>query len=125
MDERIENARRLYERAVFEGDAAALAEAGRDLDGVEADLALARGRLLHTRFLHQRDDDPGQAREDPGELPLFERAVRLYRVLGDARGEAEALFWVAASIRWSGGTTTPQCRCLTGPWNSPPRPAAR
>jgi tetratricopeptide (TPR) repeat protein len=94
MDERIENARRLYERAVFEGDAAALAEAGRDLDGVEADLALARGRLLHTRFLHQRDDDPGGAREDPGELPLFERAVRLYRMLGDAGGEAEALFWV-------------------------------
>jgi hypothetical protein len=49
MDERIENAMRLYERAVFEGDAAALAEAGRDLDGVEADLALARGRLLHVR----------------------------------------------------------------------------
>ena len=94
MDERIENAGRLYERAVFEGDAAALAEAGRDLDGVEADLALARGRLLHTRFLHQRDDDPGQAREDPAELPLFERAVRLYRVLGDVGGEAEALFWV-------------------------------
>jgi tetratricopeptide (TPR) repeat protein len=94
MDERIENARRLYERAVFAGDTAALAEAGRGLDGVEADLALARGRLLHTRFLHQRDDDPGQAREDPDELPLFERAARLYRALGDTGGGAEALFWV-------------------------------
>jgi len=32
--------------------------------------------------------------EDPGELALFERAVQLYRALGDLRGEAEALFWV-------------------------------
>ena len=94
VDERIENARRLYERAAFAGDAAALAEADRGLDGVEADLALARGRILHTRYLHQRDADPGQAREDPDELPLFDRAVRLYRTLGDVRGEAEALFWV-------------------------------
>src|SRR5690348_6272898 len=70
VDERIENARRLYERAAFAGDAAALAEADRGLDGVEADLALARGRILHTRYLHQRDADPGQAREDPDELPL-------------------------------------------------------
>jgi hypothetical protein len=28
VDERIQNARRLYERAVFEGDTAALAQAG-------------------------------------------------------------------------------------------------
>ena len=94
VDERIQNARRLYERAVFEGDTAALAQAGRDLDGVDADLALARGRLRHTRFLHQRDTGPGQAREDSEELPLFDRAMRLYQALGDARGEAEALFWV-------------------------------
>ena len=94
MDERIENARRLYERAVFEGDVGALAQASRDLDGVDADLALARGRILHTRFLHQRDTGPGQATEDPEELPLFDRAARLYQALGDAGGEAEALFWV-------------------------------
>jgi tetratricopeptide (TPR) repeat protein len=94
MAERIENARRLYERAVFEGDAGALEQADRDLDGVEADLALARGRILHTRFLLQRDTAPGQAMEAPEELPLFDRAAQLYQALGDARGEAEALFWV-------------------------------
>ena len=94
MDERIENARLCYERAVFEGDAGALAEADRDLDAVEADLALARGRIIHTRFLHQRDVGPGQASEDPGELALFERAAALYRALGDVAGEAEAQFWV-------------------------------
>jgi tetratricopeptide (TPR) repeat protein len=94
MDERIENARRLYERAVFEGDDAALAEADRGLDGVDADLALARGRLRHTRFLQQRDADPGQAGEDTDELALFDHAARLYQALGDVRGEGEALFWL-------------------------------
>jgi tetratricopeptide (TPR) repeat protein len=54
---------------------------------VEADLALARGRILHARFLDERT-------EDPAELSLFERAVELYQELGDAQGEAESLFWV-------------------------------
>src|ERR1700722_10081433 len=38
MDGRIERSRLLYERALFESDAGALAEAERELDGVEADL---------------------------------------------------------------------------------------
>ena len=84
---RLERARLLYERAVFGGDASALAVAERELDGVEADLALARGRVRHARFL-----EDGQ--EDPRELELFERAARLYQALEDARGEAEALFWI-------------------------------
>ena len=45
--------------------------------------------VLGTRVEH-----PVLAEEDLGELPRFERAARLYRALGDARGEAEALFWV-------------------------------
>jgi Tetratricopeptide repeat len=94
VDERVRQAGLLYERAVFTGDAAPLAEADRELDGAEADLAVARGRLTHTRFLLRRDQDPASAQEDPGELPLFERAVQLYRGLGDTGGEAEALFWV-------------------------------
>ena len=55
---------------------------------------LARGRVIHGRFLTQRAEDPGLAREDPHELALFERAAVLYRERGDVRGEAEALFWV-------------------------------
>ena len=94
MDERIERSRSLYERALFESDAGALAEAERELDGVEADLALARGRVIHGWFLQQRAEDPEQAREDPGELALFERAAELYQARGDLRGQAEALFWV-------------------------------
>lgn len=94
MDERVRQAELLYERAVFAGDAGALAEADRELDAAEADLAVARGRLMHTRFNLRRDQDPAVAREDPGELPLFERAAGLYRALGDIRGEAGALFWV-------------------------------
>jgi hypothetical protein len=94
MDDRVRQARLLYERAVFGGDAGPLADADRELDAVEADLAVARGRIMHTRFLLRRDEDPVSAEEDPGELPSFERAAHLYRVLGDVRGEAEALFWV-------------------------------
>ena len=93
-DGRVEQARLFYQRAVFEGDAGLLATADRELDAAEADLALARGRVMHARFLQQRDVEPDQASEDPGELALFERAVRLYRALGDVRGEAESLFWV-------------------------------
>ena len=74
MDERIERSRLLYERALFEGEAGVLAEAERELDGVEADLALARGRVIHGWFLQRRAEDPEQAREDPAELALFERA---------------------------------------------------
>jgi tetratricopeptide (TPR) repeat protein len=88
-DERIERARLLYERAVFGGDAGALATAERELDAVEADLALARGRVVHARFLEQQN-------EDPHELALFERAAQLYQMLGDVRGEGESLFWVGA-----------------------------
>ncbi len=86
-DGRIERARLLYERAVFGGDASSLASAERELDAVEADLALARGRVIHARFLEERE-------EDPRELALFQRAALLYSTLGDVRGEAESLFWV-------------------------------
>jgi tetratricopeptide (TPR) repeat protein len=92
-DERIERSRLLYEQAIFTGDAGALTEADRELDAVEADLALARGRLIHGRFLAQRDSDPDHAEPDPQALALFERATQLYQRTGDPGGEAEALFW--------------------------------
>jgi tetratricopeptide (TPR) repeat protein len=82
-----DRAKQLYESAVFGGDVDALAAADRELDEVGADLALARGRIAHAHFLHERH-------EDPQELALFERAAELYARLGDRRGEAEALFWV-------------------------------
>jgi tetratricopeptide (TPR) repeat protein len=72
---------------VFGGDRDAVVAAERELDGVEADLALARGRILHARFLEQRE-------EDPRELELFERAAQLYARLGDVAGEARARFGV-------------------------------
>ncbi|MFI6734103.1 hypothetical protein ACIBI9_14325 [Nonomuraea sp. NPDC050451] len=96
MDGRLERARELYERAVFGGDVAGLEAADRELDGVEADLALARGRVLHARFVDGQGGREGQGGEGQGaeELRLFERAVELYRLVGDVRGEGEALFWV-------------------------------
>ena len=93
-EDRIERARMLYERAVFNGDAGALETADSELDRVEADLALARGRVIHTRFLEQLDEDSAHQATATRELALFERAVELYRGLPDVRGEGEALFWV-------------------------------
>jgi tetratricopeptide (TPR) repeat protein len=89
-----EQSRTLYERAIFEGDRAPLTEASRLLSGVEAGLALARGRIMHGEFLIRRSEDPDQAIENTGELPSFERAAALYAELGDQRGEADALFWI-------------------------------
>jgi tetratricopeptide (TPR) repeat protein len=93
-DERIERSRLLYERALFEGDGDALTAAERELDAVQADLAVARGRVIHGRFLEQRNSDPERATEDSRELALFEQAAHLYRALGDRCGEAESLFWI-------------------------------
>ena len=93
-DDRIERAREVYERAVFGGDTSALVDAERGLDALEADAALARGLLLHARFQSAPADAGSLPAEDPAELPLFERALELYRALGDTRGEAEALFWI-------------------------------
>ncbi|MBP0452736.1 tetratricopeptide repeat protein [Kitasatospora sp. RG8] len=86
MDERIERAQLLCDRATFGGETEALPVAGRELDAVEADLSLARGRVLHARHLQE-----GTA--DTDELVFFERAARLYHALGDQPGEAEAEFW--------------------------------
>src|SRR5256885_8647066 len=93
-EDRIERAKTLYEQAVFSGDASVLTDAERGLDAVEADAALARGRILHARFLNERASAGSSPVEDPAELPMFERATEVYRALGDARGEAEALFWI-------------------------------
>lgn len=89
MDERLARARSGYERSVFGGDPHVLADVDHDLDALEADLALARGRVVHARFLDRRA-------EDLRELELFHRAAALYAKLGDPRGEAEALFWQGA-----------------------------
>ena len=74
MDERIERSRLLYERALFEGDTGALEAAEFELDGVEADLALGRGRVIHGRFLQQRAEDPEQASGAHGLMRQIEEA---------------------------------------------------
>jgi tetratricopeptide (TPR) repeat protein len=87
-EERLEQAYDLYVDAVFSGIPDATERAHGLLDGVEADLSLARGRLRHAEFLRHRET------EDPRELTDFERAAELYADRGDARGEGEALFWL-------------------------------
>ncbi len=86
-EEKLERARLFYERAVFDGEAGVLEVADRELDAIEAGLALARGRIMHARFFEDGE-------EDPRELALFERATELYRALGDLRGESESLLWI-------------------------------
>lgn len=95
MDERIEQARLAYEQAVFGGDPSALDPAQRALDVAAADIALARGRILHARFLDGNAADGDDARE----LELFEQAARAYQELGEARGGAEALFWIGCFLQ--------------------------
>jgi hypothetical protein len=85
-DGRLDRSKSLYERAVFGGDAAAIDEGLALLDAVTADLALSRARLLHARFLVDRQPDPR-------ELELAEEAAALFERVGDTRGHGEALFW--------------------------------
>ncbi|TDO47893.1 hypothetical protein EV643_108207 [Kribbella sp. VKM Ac-2527] len=87
MDERVRLAGELYERAIFVGYEGGLAQADRELDAAEAELMLARGKVLHGQSMATRG-------EDPRELALFERALELYRSVGDERGQGEAFFWI-------------------------------
>ncbi|HEY0951496.1 tetratricopeptide repeat protein [Nocardioides sp.] len=94
--EQLERAQAAYERAVFGGEAAAVEEGEAALDVVEAELALARGRLAHARFLSTRE-------VEEAELGMFERAAELFARVGDGRGQAEAEFWVATYHQVVGG----------------------
>jgi tetratricopeptide (TPR) repeat protein len=87
--EPFERARQLYDQACFNDDQGALEVADRVLNDAEAALALARARIMHARFLADRQ-------ERPQELVLAERAAALYQQLDDGRGEGEALFWAGA-----------------------------
>ncbi|MDG4825480.1 tetratricopeptide repeat protein [Asanoa sp. WMMD1127] len=93
MDDRLTLARERYEAALFGGADDGLDAADRALDGVEADLAVARGRIRHARYLSAQAAGE-QPAEDLTELALFERALSLYEALDDSRGAAEAQFWV-------------------------------
>lgn len=105
-DERVVRAVDCFELATFGGDPSGLDVADRELDAAEADLALARGRIAHARFFTDRV-------EDPRELVHFERAVLLYRRLGDVHGEALASFWVGCAyqvVRGDGASALPALR---------------
>jgi tetratricopeptide (TPR) repeat protein len=87
VDDPLARADLLNEQALFAGDAEARAAAARELDRAEVRLLLERGRVLHARFLAERE-------EDPRELELFEAGLALARAAGDDRLVAEGLFWV-------------------------------
>ncbi|MEU0675671.1 tetratricopeptide repeat protein [Streptomyces sp. NPDC006172] len=99
----IERAGALFEAAMFGGDASALERSDGVLDAVEAPLCMARGKVLHVRFLNDRE-------ENSQELVLFERAAELYERLGEASGEAQALFWIGCwhqVVKGDGATGRP------------------
>jgi len=86
-DDPLARADLLNEQALFQGNAEARSQAERELDRAEVLLLLGRGRILHARFLAERE-------EDPEELALFERALALALATEDDLLEAEARFWV-------------------------------
>ncbi|MEU9344346.1 tetratricopeptide repeat protein [Streptomyces sp. NPDC048278] len=93
----------LFEAAMFGGDTSALDRSDDVLDAVEARLSLARGKVLHVRFLDDRE-------ENSRELAFFEHAAELYRRLADASGEADALFWIGCwhqVVKGEGSTGRP------------------
>ncbi|MER5378024.1 tetratricopeptide repeat protein [Streptomyces sp. NPDC002553] len=99
----IERAGALFEAAMFGGDRSALERSDDVLDAVEAPLCMARGKVLHVRFLNDRE-------ENSEELVLFERAAELYERLGETSGEAEALFWIGCwhqVVKGDGATGRP------------------
>ena len=87
VDDPLSRADLLNEQALFAGDAAARAGAARELDRAEARLLFERGRVLHARFLAERE-------EDPRELELFEAGLKIARESSDDLLAAEGLFWV-------------------------------
>jgi tetratricopeptide (TPR) repeat protein len=106
VDERVGLAGELFGRAIFNGDVEALAAADAALDAAEAELVLARGKVLHGRFLASRE-------EDPREVALFERALELYHSLDDERGQAEAFFWIGCFHQVVRDDTDPAVSALT------------
>jgi tetratricopeptide (TPR) repeat protein len=95
LEDRIRNVASLYEIESFEGDPALWDQEELLLDAVEAEISLARGRLLHARFLllllQGKDTKFDHSSEA---LSLFNHAEEIYRRLGNDRGEAEVLFWI-------------------------------
>ena len=92
----------------------------RYISAVEADLALARGRVLHARFLDATSRRLEAGADVADELVLFERAVELYRNVGDVRGEAEAQFWIGTFTRSYGTTMHPRFLRSSEPAHSRP-----
>jgi len=95
LEERIRRVSPLRQIESHEWSEPAWPSSERLLDAAEAEVALARGRLIYERFLRSGPDGyPAAGADGRPALPLFRRAVELFRRSGNPAGEREALFWV-------------------------------
>lgn len=87
VQEPIARADLLNEHALFTGSSEARVGAASELDRAEALVLQGRGRILHARYLADRE-------EDPQELELFQRSLALAERAGDAGLAAWSRFWI-------------------------------
>jgi tetratricopeptide (TPR) repeat protein len=95
MENRLDQVSPLLQIESHAWDATTWPKSDRLLDQVEAEVALARGRLVYERYLRSGPGGyPAHGANGLPALPLFRTAAELFHRTGDAAREREALFWV-------------------------------
>jgi tetratricopeptide (TPR) repeat protein len=95
LEDRIRSVSPLWQIESHTWDEKSWADSEALLDRVEAEIALARGRLIYERFLRSGPGGhPSRNVDGRPALPLFRRAAELFHRAGDPAREREALFWV-------------------------------
>lgn len=95
LEERIRRISPLVRIESHEWSAPAWSDAERLLDATEAEIALARGRLIYEQYLRSGPGGyPALGANGRPALPHFQRAAELFHRLGNSAGEREALFWI-------------------------------
>jgi hypothetical protein len=95
LEERLQSASSLHQIESHEWSSEHWAESELALEEAEAAVALARGRVEYEKFLRSGPGGyPAPGVSGAAALPHFRRAAELFQRVGEARGEAESLFWL-------------------------------